>query len=1033
MVSAKANKKSASVTFVSQNLRGLKSDVRLDELFAYIVRMGIIAACVQETWRSDTESLQNGACLLLSAGLDAHLQAGKRGSQGVGIVLNADGVESWRAGGYELHNDLGGRVIAVRLLLRDMSNRDVAVFLVSAYAPVGSEADIVWDNYYDQLDKCIQRRRRDDILVIGTDSNSSVGTAISVDNHHNSYRGPVGKFGLSHVNDAGRRFRSYLATRNLVAASTCFKKRNYGTWQHPRSKLMHQIDHFIVANSSFKCVFDAGITEPMLYSDHRAIKCRMRVMCRLKKRTSIRQKLIRFDHSKLNDEHVSSVYCQEVANNLSVDNINYSNLASAVTKASTSVLPKRQRAQPDWFRAYEHVIVPLIEARNSAMAEVYVRRTRTKTLKLQLARKALKQALYVAKNSWISTQCNLLNNHFGTKAAWDALAKLKSGLSKTRPSSVKQMKKPDGSTCQTPEENAEVFRAHFESLYGRAPDFDCTVLDMLQQQEVVNGCDEMPSDDEIRTATQKLRDSGPGDSGLCAQAWKCLLKSDETFDALKQVVHQFWETEVVPTEWEMGLLKILPKKGDLSQPGNHRGIMLLEVAYKIIAIILLARLQPIEEGLDHESQCGFRPGRGCTDAVFTVKMALKKRQEHGLETWVLFLDLVKAFDRVPRELLWAILLKFGVPQKLVSLLKALHEHVYVKFNVDNVEHTITCSIGVKQGDILGPILFTFFVAAVMITWRMTFNGPFCFYRTKRDYVMTGRSYRAYGDEFSVPDSEYADDTAALFVSRESVDTDVPRLIRHFARFGMEVHTGNTRLKKLSKSEILFCPKPLQLYQDSETYDNTDLRPLDLGDGVFIPIVAQFLYLGSMLAHDCSDKLDVENRIDKAGNAFGALRDCLFSSTKVSYAAKCLVYKLLILTILLYGSESWCLTEALFRQLRNFHAMCVRAMCRVTRRHTRTHRISTANLLARLSLSSIDTYITRRQLRWAGHVSRMDHRRLPRKMLSAWVRSKRPRGCPRFTYGRSLKKSLKKARIDIETWPIIAQNREQWRNIINTLV
>ena len=60
--------------------------------------------------------------------------------------------------------------------------------------------------------------------------------------------------------------------------------------------------------------------------------------------------------------------------------------------------------------------------------------------------------------------------------------------------------------------------------------------------------------------------------------------------------------------------------------------MFLEAAYKIIAILLHARLLPIEEGLDHESQCGFRPGRGCTDAVFTVKMALKKRQEHGLET-----------------------------------------------------------------------------------------------------------------------------------------------------------------------------------------------------------------------------------------------------------------------------------------------------------------------------------------------------------------------------------------------------------------
>ena len=134
-----------------------------------------------------------------------------------------------------------------------------------------------------------------------------------------------------------------------------------------------------------------------------------------------------------------------------------------------------------------------------------------------------------------------------------------------------------------------------------------------------------------------------------------LLHSDETFSLLRQVILDFWETERPHVEWDTGLLKVLPKKGDLSKPGNYRGIMLLEVAYKIIAINLHARLQPIEEGLDHESQCGFRPGRSCTDSIFSIKIALKKRREHGQESWVLFLDLVKAFDRVPRELLWQIL------------------------------------------------------------------------------------------------------------------------------------------------------------------------------------------------------------------------------------------------------------------------------------------------------------------------------------------------------------------------------------------
>ena len=56
--------------------------------------------------------------------------------------------------------------------------------------------------------------------------------------------------------------------------------------------------------------------------------------------------------------------------------------------------------------------------------------------------------------------------------------------------------------------------------------------------------------------------------------------------------------------------------------------MLIEVAYKIIAKIVHSRLVRIAEKLDHESQSGFRPGRGCADAVFNVKLAMKKRREH---------------------------------------------------------------------------------------------------------------------------------------------------------------------------------------------------------------------------------------------------------------------------------------------------------------------------------------------------------------------------------------------------------------------
>ena len=51
----------------------------------------------------------------------------------------------------------------------------------------------------------------------------------------------------------------------------------------------------------------------------------------------------------------------------------------------------------------------------------------------------------------------------------------------------------------------------------------------------------------------------------------------------------FWIDEEMPSEWEIGVLKILPKKGNLSDAGNHRGIMLLEVAYKIVALMQYSR------------------------------------------------------------------------------------------------------------------------------------------------------------------------------------------------------------------------------------------------------------------------------------------------------------------------------------------------------------------------------------------------------------------------------------------------------------
>ena len=81
-------------------------------------------------------------------------------------------------------------------------------------------------------------------------------------------------------------------------------------------------------------------------------------------------------------------------------------------------------------------------------------------------------------------------------------------------------------------------------------------------------------------------------------------------------------------------------------------------------------------------------------------------------------------------------------------MKSLHKNVNVKFAVGAVTHILSSIIGVKQEGILGPILFTIFIAAIMIMWKKMSDRPLSIFRTKKDFILTGRRAAAKGIDFS---------------------------------------------------------------------------------------------------------------------------------------------------------------------------------------------------------------------------------------------------------------------------------------------
>ena len=172
------------------------------------------------------------------------------------------------------------------------------------------------------------------------------------------------------------------------------------------------------------------------------------------------------------------------------------------------------------------------------------------------------------------------------------------------------------------------------------------------------------------------------------------------------------------------MLVPIPKKGDLSVCDNWRGISLLDVFGKVFARILKQRLEIVAEEVLAESQCGFRKGRGCVDMIFCARQVIEKTLEHEESLHIVFVDLRKAYDSVPRDAMWRVLEKYGYPPTMVSIIKSFHEGMLaeLKINGELLENEISVTNGLRQGCTMAPTLFNLFFNLVVETWRKRITG-----------------------------------------------------------------------------------------------------------------------------------------------------------------------------------------------------------------------------------------------------------------------------------------------------------------------
>ena len=141
---------------------------------------------------------------------------------------------------------------------------------------------------------------------------------------------------------------------------------------------------------------------------------------------------------------------------------------------------------------------------------------------------------------------------------------------------------------------------------------------------------------------------------------------------LKQRIHKLikmiWEEEQLPNQWNEGIICPVYKKGDSLDCTNYRPITLLNVAYKIFAIILNQRLVDIAETELGDYQSGFRPNRSTVDNIFMIRQIIEKCYEYNVDIQNIFIDYMHALDSIKRNKILDSLTQNKIPPKLTRLI-----------------------------------------------------------------------------------------------------------------------------------------------------------------------------------------------------------------------------------------------------------------------------------------------------------------------------------------------------------------------------
>ena len=886
----------------------------------------------------------------------------------------------------------------------------------SLYAPQVGRPASEKQEFWERVEEEIGRVPPNDGLVVGGDVNAHVGVDIA------GYEEVLGVYGYGVRNPEGITVLDLCKNQGLRVLNSFFRKEREKQITYKTGDAETQIDLILMRPKPGATATDcAAIPGEAFLTQHRVVRAKIEIKGYSKRKKPLRKKLKIW---KLKNEETRERFEETFTQILENETKSWEKVQESMMAAAEQVCGRttgrRGRERQTWWWS-DDVQAAIKEKKRSYKVWQRSSLASDKEIYLTRRRETRRCVAEAKRRAWTEWSQNLRTVE-GRNKMFRVASQMKKD--KTDILGTNFIKNEDGAIEVEGEKVRKVWKAYFENLLNEENPNE------FEDEPPAEGPIEDISLDEVRAAIKSMKPrKAAGPSGVTTDLLK--FAGETGVKELLQIFQEIFQKCECPAKWRESLtIAIYKGKGDPLQCGKHRGLRLLEHAMKIFEKVLDRRLRKLVHITDE--QFGFMPGKSCTDAIFALRRLQEKYGEKKRKLYHIFVDLEKAFDRVPRRAIeWALRRQF-VPEVLIRLVMCLYTDSRTKVcAAGGTSELFNIEVGVHQGSTLSPLLFVLVLEEVSKlvrrggVWEMLYAD---------DLVLTGESKQEVEQMFirwkevmELRGLKVNIAKTKLMVSGASDDEPV-QMGRYpcgvcgkgvgvnsilCTRCGKWCHKRCSGLRTLNITQDFVCPRctagPRTIRE----------QPIDV-NGEVVEVVDSFCYLGDVMSCEGGVERSIKARTAAAWRKWKDIAG-LLTNRHVPLKSRGSIYCSCIRPVLLYGVEAWSITKKLEETLQG----CDRRMLRYMAGVSLSDRVASEEVANRCGVKPLLVVLRQSRLRWFGHVKRRRGEGVLGEVMEMEVPGTRPRGRPRKTWMKNIEEDLHELNLNQED----AYDRDRWRALI----